>query len=88
MELAVGGVAVAVLVRTLVEGIESVGLPSRDAPLAAIVSGLILGVVAAVVAGDTSLAGLITYAVVGLSSGLGAVGVDAGVKRVSGGYGA
>ena len=88
MVIAVGGIAVSVLVRTLVEGIETVGLPSRDAPVAALVAGLILGLVAAVVAGDTTVGGLLTYAVVGLSSGLGAVGVDAGVKRASGGSGA
>ncbi len=43
MVIAVGGIAVSVLVRTLVEGIETVGLPSRDAPVAALVAGLILG---------------------------------------------
>lgn len=85
MEFAIGTVVVAVLVRQLVDALQLAGLPSRDAPIAAGLCGLTIGAIAGFAAGDTTFMSELTAVLLGLSAGLGAVGVDASVKRVTGG---
>ena len=73
-----------ILCRVLVDQYKALGLPSRDAPLAAIASGVVLSVLAQVVVGYPGLGPWVDHVVLGLMVGLGAVGVDASVKRIGG----
>lgn len=77
----IAGVALPVIIVAVVSLVRRAGVPSRWAPVAAVVSGMLAGVAARYL-GDTD-GSLTFFLVTGFMEGLAAAGLYSGVKAVA-----